>query len=172
VFYASGDDAIAAFEPAENRWRIVYRGAQAGIERGAAAIDPERNRLWRVGGGRQGILVLDLANGRPGAGALAGPDASAIRGDASAGMTWDDGLHAFVYFQDDERLYAMRPEGDSLVVERLPVEGAPPKRAGSTVHSGGSCAIWGRMQYVPALSGVCILQRYDTPAWFVRTRSG
>jgi hypothetical protein len=38
------------------------------------------------------------------------------------------------------------------------------------VHKGGGQeGIWPRMQYVPNLHGICILQAYDKPAYFVRT---
>jgi hypothetical protein len=53
-------------------------------------------------------------------------------------------------------------------VDRMALKGTAP----DAMHSAGPGlpAIWGRMQYVPTLDGVCIIQAYDRPAYFVKTR--
>jgi hypothetical protein len=96
-------------------------------------------------------------------------DAINIGGYFAAGLVFDRGLGKFLLYQDDGYLYAISRASDrTWLVDRLSLTGTPPQSG----HSAGPglVAIWGRMQYVPNLKGVCIIQGYDRPAYFVKTR--
>ena len=47
--------------------------------------------------------------------------------------------------------------------------GTPPPAYKSHVSGYPYIFIWGRMQYVPNLKGVCIIQAGNQPAYFVKT---
>jgi hypothetical protein len=172
-FYASGQYAVTRFDPSANAWSWIYNGEVAGIDRGQAAIDGARNKLLRIGDWNSTHTVpitIDLATSQMTRAVLSGPFAASILGYYQASMVWDEGLGAFLYFQDDGYLYAITYVSDAEYrVDRMPLAGVPPTPGGSGVHSGGPCAIYGRMQYVPNLKGVVIVQRYDADAYFVRT---
>jgi hypothetical protein len=77
-------------------------------------------------------------------------------------------LNKFLLFQDDGFLYTITKVSiANWAVNRLALTGVPP----TVGHSArvGYPAIWGRMQYVPNLKGVCIIQAPDKPAYFVKT---
>jgi len=77
-------------------------------------------------------------------------------------------LNKFLLFQDDVFLYTITQLSlSNWVVDRLPLSGTPPIAGHSAAL--GYPAIWGRMQYVPNLKGVCIIQAADRPAYFVKT---
>ena len=81
---------------------------------------------------------------------------------------FDSVLNKFLLFQDDGFLYTITKVSlGSWAADRLALTGSPP----AAMHSAsvGYPAIWGRMQYVPNLKGVCIIQAYDRPAYFVKT---
>ena len=85
-------------------------------------------------------------------------------------MVYDPGIDKFLLFQDDGFIYALGYVSRSeWSVDRLTLSGTPPVVRASGIHSGGPCAVWGRMQYIPNLGGVCIIQAYNKPAYFVRT---
>ncbi len=85
-------------------------------------------------------------------------------------MVYDPGIDKFLLFQDDGFIYTITyVSASEWSVDRLPLTGVAPAVGASGIHSGGSCAVWGRMQYVPNLRGVCIIQAYNKPAYFVRT---
>jgi hypothetical protein len=81
---------------------------------------------------------------------------------------FDSVLNKFLLFQDDGFLYTITKVSiANWAVDRLALSGLPP----AVMHSAGPGrpAIWGRMQYVPNLKGVCIIQAPDRPAYFVKT---
>ncbi len=93
-----------------------------------------------------------------------------ILGYYAAGFVYDSGLDKFLLFQDDGFIYTITYVSKSeWSVDRLALAGTSPVVGASSIHSGGPCAIWGRMQYVPKLRGVCIIQAYNKPAYFVKT---
>ncbi len=119
-------------------------------------------------------LVFDLTTRTRLANAkLTGPFASSVAAKALDGMglVYDPGLDKFVYFQDDGFLYTItRVSPTAYSVDRMTLAGTPPAVLGSGVHNGGGyVGVWSRMQYIPRLRGVCIIQAYDRPAYFVRT---
>jgi len=172
--YVSGAQGISKFSPASNTWSTVYVIAtRTDIDRGTAAIDPAGNgTLLRIGnyGATNIPLAIDLTTGIATVASFSGPYAAAINigGYYASGLVFDRGLGKFLLFQDDGRLYTItKITMANWNVDRLPLSGVAP----DVMHSGGTGlpAIWGRMQYVPNLKGVCIVQAYDRPAYFVRT---
>jgi hypothetical protein len=168
--YVSGARGISRWDVAQNTWTTVYQSTRTDVDRGVAAIDPGGGgTLLRIGV-LGSVLSINLANGAATTGTLVGALASSIRVGAyyAAGLVFDQGLKKFVLFQDDGHLYTIaKASATTWNVERLALSGVAPQ----TLHSsaGYMPAIWGRMQYVPNLKGICIIQAYDRPAYFVRT---
>jgi hypothetical protein len=101
---------------------------------------------------------------------FSGPYAAAVNvgGYFAAGLVFDPVLNKFLLFQDDGFIYTVtKVTTGNWAVDRLALTGVPP----AVGHSArvGYPAIWGRMQYVPNLKGVCIIQASDRPAYFVKT---
>jgi hypothetical protein len=168
--YVSGARSVSRWQASSNKWSNVVQRTRTDVDRGVAAIDPTGNgTLLRVGAFGT-VLSIDLGSGSATEGKLVGPLAGSIRIGAyyAAGIVYDPNLKKFVLFQDDGHLYTIdRATTSTWQVERMALSGAAPQ----TLHSSGGYmpAIWGRMQYVPNLKGICILQAYDRPAYFVRT---
>lgn len=177
--YSGSPEAITEYDPDADVYRTIYSVAYTGVERGWAAIDPKRNLLLRVGlwrgSDRFNIpLTLDLSGSRSIAsvGVLTGPYAK-MNWPVYPGFVFDPNLDKFVMFKDDGHLYTFAPDGpDNWYVDRLNLTPDPragvPASHGSSIH-GSDPAIWGRMQYVPELSGIAILQSANANCWFIRT---
>ena len=91
---------------------------------------------------------------------------------SGAGFVYDAGIDRFVIFIDDGFLYTISYVSDSnWQVDRMTLSGTAPTagHSNATAGGGGQVGVWGRMQYVPNLHGICIIQAYDKPAYFVRT---
>lgn len=87
-----------------------------------------------------------------------------------AGFVFCPDLQAFVLFCDDGNLYKItRTDAAHWNCAAMTLTGTPPPANSSSVSAGGGCAVWGRMQYVPALKGIVIVPGADYPAYFVRT---
>lgn len=175
--YAATQFTVQRFDPAANAWQmVVNHGGSAGVDRGVGAIDPLRNILLRIGSAKSDTVhnapvTIDLATGAWTDAAFSGPFASAIATYTySVGLVYDIVLKKFLLFQDDGFIYTITFVSKSeWSVDCLALTGISPVAGASGVHSGGPCAVWGRMQYVPNLRGVCIIQAYNKPAYFVRT---
>ena len=171
--YVSGASAVSRWSSADDRWSMVWTTERTDVDRATAAIDPSGDgTLLRIGNyGAPSIPVaIDLATGSATVGSLTGRHADAINlgGYFAAGLVFDRGLGKFLLYQDDGYLYTVsRASAANWQVDRLPLAGPAPEPRHSAAP--GLIAIWGRMQYVPNLNGVCIIQAHDRPAYFVRT---
>jgi hypothetical protein len=173
--YASSASAVSKWTPGSESWRTLWTSARTDVDRASAAIDPTGSgTLLRIGnyGASNVPVAIDLGAATAIVGSFSGPYADAVNvgGYFAAGLVFDRGLHQFLLFQDDGYLYPItRVSSTDWRVDRLHLGGTPP----DAMHSAapGLPAIWGRMQYLPNLNGVCIVQAYDRPAYFVRTRS-
>jgi hypothetical protein len=168
--YVSGARGVSRWQAGSNKWSPVVQSTRTDVDRGIAAIDPTGGgTLLRVGAFGT-VLSIDLARNVATEGKLVGTLAASIRIGAyyAAGIVFDPVLNKFVLFQDDGHLYTIsKATASTWNVERMALSGVAPQ----TLHSsfGYMPAIWGRMQYVPNLKGICIVQAYDRPAYFVRT---
>jgi hypothetical protein len=172
--YAATNFSILRFDA--NTWQIqASHGGTSGVDRGVGAIDPAHNVLLRIGSAKNDTVhnaptTINLGTGVWTDAVFSGPFASWIMGYYGAGFVYDSRLGKFLLFQDDGFIYTITYVSDSeWSVDRLALSGTPPIVRASGIHSGGPCAVWGRMQYVSNLGGVCIIQAYDQPAYFVRT---
>jgi hypothetical protein len=171
--YVSGANGISRWRAATNTWSTVWTSTRTDVDRATAAIDPSgAGTLLRIGnyGSANVPIAIDLTSGAATVGAFSGPHAAHVDvgGYYAAGLVFDLVLGKFLLFQDDGYLYTItKVSMSNWSVDRLPLTGTAP----SPMHSAapGYPAIWGRMQYVPNLKGVCIIQAYDRPAYFVRT---
>lgn len=172
--YASSATAVSKWTRARNAWSTLWESTRTDVDRASAAIDPGGSgTLLRIGdyGSHNIPVAIDLATGAATVGSFTGPYAGAVSigGYYASGLVFDRGLGKFLLFQDDGHLYAItRVSAASWSVDRMSLSGAAPEALHSA--SPGLVAIWGRMQYVPNLDGVCIIQAYDRPAYFVKTR--
>lgn len=171
--YVAGASTVSKWSSARDQWSMLWTTQRTDVDRATTAIDPAGGgTLLRIGnyGPPNTPVAIDLATGSATVGSFSGPYADAINigGYFAAGLVFDRGLGKFVLYQDDGYLYAIsRVSSRIWRVDRLPLTGRPPDSAHSAEP--GLVAIWGRMQYVPNLRGVCIIQAYDRPAYFVRT---
>jgi len=172
--YQSTASALQIFDPVANAWEAPIN-AFNGFDRGVGAIDPDRNLLLRIGSAKNDTAhnapaTIDLGSGAWTDAVFSGPFASVIMGYYAAGFVYDFGLGKFLLFQDDGFIYTVTYVSKmEWSVDRLTLAGAAPVVGASSIHSGAPCAVWGRMQYVPNLRGVCIVQAYNKPAYFVKT---
>lgn len=91
-------------------------------------------------------------------------------GGRLAGFVFCPDLQAFVLFCDDGNLYKItRTDATHWNCAAMTLTGTPPPANSSSINAGGGFAVWGRMQYVPALKGIVIVPGADYPAYFVRT---
>jgi hypothetical protein len=172
--YVSSASAVSKWTRVRNSWSTLWESTRTDVDRASAAIDPTGSgTLLRVGNyGSSNIpLAINLATGAATVGSFSGPHAGSVSigGYYAAGLVFDKGLGKFLLFQDDGHLYAItRVSAANWSVDRMVLSGKAP----DAMHSAGPglAAIWGRMQYVPNLDGVCIIQAYDRPAYFVKTR--
>jgi hypothetical protein len=172
--YVSGARGVSKWTRATNSWSTLWMSPdRTDVDRAAAAIDPSgTGTLLRIGNYRTSTvpIAIDLATGAATIGTLSGPYASSVDVGAyfAPGLVYDAGLGKFVLFQDDGYLYTItRVSAADWRVDRLAVSGKAPESMRSS--GPGRPAIWGRMQYVPKLKGVVIVQSYDRPAYFVKT---
>ena len=173
--YLSTNQKIFKFDYVTNSWQLFTTVSASALDHGAAAIDHDRNIIFRIG--QKGSAynapgTIDLATGRWTDAAFSGAYASAISVAQydGPGLVYDPGLGKFLWFQDDGFLYAITyVSPGEYSVDRMTLAGTPPTLLASGVHNGGHVGIWSRMQYVPNLKGVCIIQAYNRPAYFVRT---
>jgi hypothetical protein len=171
--YVAGASTVSKWSSARDQWSMLWTTQRTDVDRATTAIDPAGGgTLLRIGnyGPPNTPVAIDLATGSATVGSFSGPYADAINigGYFAAGLVFDRGLGKFVLYQDDGYLYAIsRVSSRIWRVDRLPLTGRPPDSAHSAEP--GLVAIWGRMQYVPNLRGVCIIQAYDRPAYFIRT---
>lgn len=171
--YVSGATGVSKWSRASNSWSTVWQTTRTDVDRATAAIDPRGSGiLLRIGsfGAPNVPVAIDLGTGAATVATLSGPYAAAVNvgGYFAAGLVFDSVLNKFLLFQDDGFLYTITKVSlGNWAVDRLPLSGSPP----AVMHSAsvGYPAIWGRMQYVPNLKGVCIIQAYDRPAYFVKT---
>jgi hypothetical protein len=171
--YVSGATGVSKWSRASNTWSTVWQTTRTDVDRATAAIDPTGSGiLLRIGnfGGPNVPVAIDLATGVATVATFSGPYAAAVKVGAyyAAGLVFDPVLGKFLLFQDDGFLYTItKVSMASWLVDRLALSGTPPAAGHSAAP--GYAAIWGRMQYVPNLKGVCILQAADRPAYFVKT---
>jgi hypothetical protein len=187
--YASTGDSIYSYSYRTNAWSLVMgRGdgihagmPSAGLGRCLAAFDSTHGRMlllvWPGTDGR--VFTADLGANTWTAATLSGPYASATTVlNKACPLIYDPGIDKFLLFVDDGYLYTLTwLSNSSYSVDRLalsqsldrPPARTPPTVGASTVAGSSQAAIWSRMQYVPNLKGVCIIQAYNKPAYFVRT---
>jgi hypothetical protein len=171
--YVSGANGVSKWSRASNTWSSVWLTTRTDVDRATAAIDPTGGGLLlRIGsfGAPNVPVAIDLATGVATVGVFSGTYASAVNvgGYYAAGLVFDPVLNKFLLFQDDGFLYTITKVSiGNWAVNRLALTGSAP----AAMHSAsvGHPAIWGRMQYVPNLKGVCIIQAADRPAYFVKT---
>jgi hypothetical protein len=171
--YVSGSTGVSKWSRASNSWSTVWQTTRTDVDRATAAIDPTGGgTLLRIGnfGGANVPVAIDLTTGAGTVATFSGPYAAAVNvgGYYAAGLVFDSVLNKFLLFQDDGFLYTITKVSiANWAVNRLALSGLPP----AVMHSAGPGrpAIWGRMQYVPNLKGVCIIQAPDRPAYFVKT---
>jgi hypothetical protein len=172
--YVATSQKIYKFDYIANSWQLLATVGSLPLDHAAAAVDHDRNIILRIG--QKGSAynapgTVDLATGRWTDAVFSGPFASGIsvKQYDGPGLVYDPGLGRFLWFQDDGFLYAITyVSAGEYSVERMTLAGTPPTVLASGVHNGG-VGIWSRMQYVPRLRGVCIIQAYNRPAYFVRT---
>src|SRR4030095_16044861 len=128
--------------------------------------------VWAAGavGPAFNAHAIDLATGALTLGALIGPAVGSIVVDGfhaiGGGFIYDPGLRAFLLFQGNGRVLKITPSGATdWFVDYLATTGAPPP-VDTTL---GSEQLAGRMQYVAALRGVCIVFQASQDAYFIRT---
>jgi len=171
--YVSGANGISRWSSSTNVWSPLWTSTRTDVDRATAAIDPTGNgTLLRIGNyaGPNVPVAIDLTTGAAPVGTFSGPYAAAVNvgGYYAAGLVFDAVLGKFVLFQDDGYLYTIaKVSMSNWSVNRLSLTGTAPEAMHSAAP--GLAAIWGRMQYVPNLKGVCIIQAYDRPAYFVKT---
>jgi len=171
--YVSGSTGVSKWSSASNNWSTLWQTTHTDVDRATAAIDPTGGgTLLRIGnfGGVNVPVAIDLATGVGTVAVFSGPYAAAVNvgGYYAAGLVFDSVLNKFLLYQDDGFLYTITKVSiANWAVNRLALTGVPP----TVGHSArvGYPAIWGRMQYVPNLKGVCIIQAPDKPAYFVKT---
>jgi hypothetical protein len=128
--------------------------------------------LTTAGGNLSAFAVKDVLG-------FADPLGSSGEVQDVAELEYDRGLDKFILFQDDQKLYTLTCTStstwtfrvDKLVDALTPstvIGSGVPKLYGS--KQGQVMAMWGRMRYVHALGGVCVIQGADQNAFFVRTR--
>jgi hypothetical protein len=174
--YQSTASALQVFDPIANAWETPIK-AFNGFARGGGAVDSKRNIILRIGSYagdriRNQPVTIDIARGTVTEAVFSGTYAGSVLPvpTYAFGMVYDPGIDKFLLFQDDGFIYALGYVSRSeWSVDRLTLSGTPPVVRASGIHSGGPCAVWGRMQYIPNLGGVCIIQAYNKPAYFVRT---
>lgn len=170
--YVGCYNEIACYAPAANSgagaWsRLVNNVTQP--ERGVMAVGGNALLFIRNFDNPFKPQFVDLSTGVLTVGSFTGVPLPAAAPWA-AGFVYDPGLAKWLSFSDDGSIYTItRTDATHCDVALLATTGTPPPPHASGVHSGGSCAIWGRMQYVPALKGVVIAQCADNPVYFLRT---
>jgi hypothetical protein len=171
--YVSGANGVSKWSRASNSWSTVWQTTRTDVDRATAAIDPSGGGiLLRIGnfGAPNVPVAIDLATGAATVATFSGPYAAAVNvgGYYAAGLVFDPVLSKFLLFQDDGFLYTITKVSiANWAVNRLALTGVPPAAMRSA--GVGYPAIWGRMQYVANLKGVCIIQAADRPAYFVKT---
>ena len=171
--YVSGATGVSKWSRTSNSWSTVWQTTRTDVDRATAAIDPRGGgTLLRIGsfGASNVPVAINLATGTATVATFSGPYAAAVSvgGYYAAGLVFDSVLNKFLLFQDDGFLYTITQLSlSNWSVDRLPLSGTPPAAGHSAAV--GYPAIWGRMQYVPNLKGVCIVQAADKPAYFVKT---
>ena len=159
-----------------NAWTKVCDAPADITHRGMAAIDPDTDTILRLGwstgavGAAFNAHAIDISTGRLTVGPLTGPAVNSIVVDSFAailgGLVYDPGLRCFLLFQGNGRMLKITRAADqSWYVDFVEIAGTPPPVDTRL----GQGALAGRMQYVAALKGVCILFDYRQNAYFVRT---
>jgi len=178
--YASTGDSIYVYSYKTNAWSLVMgrsRGIHSsmpssGLGRCLAAFDSTHERLLLLGwpGASGRVYTADLGANTWTTATLSGPYASAIvRLNKACPLIYDPGIDKYLLFLDDGFLYTLTwMSNSSYSLNRLSMSGTPPVIGASTVAGATPAAIWSRMQYVPNLEGVCIVQAYNKPAYFAR----
>ncbi len=176
--YVGTYTTVQKWNPLTNTWTKLCDVAADITHRGMAAIDPNTETIVRLGwatgavGTAFNVHAINITTGTLTVGSLAGPAVGSIVIDGFAaiggGFVYDLGLKCFLLFQGNGVMLKITPsDGNSWYVDYLATIGAPPPVDVSL----GSSQLAGRMQYVSALRGVCILFKYDQDAYFVRTSS-
>jgi len=176
--YVGTYTTVQKWNPLTNTWTKLCDVAADVTHRGMAAIDPNSGTIVRLGwatgavGTAFNVHAINITTGTLTVGSLAGPAVGSIVIDGfaaiGAGFVYDLGLKCFLLFQGNGVMLKITPsDGNSWYVDYLATTGAPPPVDVSL----GSSQLAGRMQYVSALRGVCILFKYDQDAYFVRTSS-
>lgn len=159
-----------------NGWTKVCDAIDDITHRGMAALDPGSNTILRLGwatgavGTAFNAHAINVSTGKLTVGALTGPAVSSIVVDGftaiGSGLVYDPGLRCFLLFQGNGVVLKLTPTaGPEWNVDYLTTTGTPPP-----VRPGlGQSQLAGRMQYVSALKGVCILFDYSDDAFFIRT---
>jgi hypothetical protein len=174
--YVATYTTVQKWNPLTNSWTKLCDAPADTTHRGLAAIDPNTGTILRLGwatgavGTAFNAHAINIATGMLTIGSLTGPAVSSIVTDGFAaiggGFVYDPGLRCFLLFQGNgEMLKVTAGGGTDWAVDHLATTGKPPP-----LDIGlGSAQLAGRMQYVPALKGVCILFEYNQDAYFIRT---
>ena len=177
--YVGTYTTVQKWNPLTNTWTKLCDVAADVTHRGMAAIDPNTGTIVRLGwatgavGTAFNVHAINITTGTLTIGSLAGPAVGSIVIDGFAaiggGFVYDLGLKCFLLFQGNGVMLKITPsDGTSWYVDYLATTGAPPPVDTSL---GSATQLAGRMQYVSALKGVCILFKYNQDAYFVRTSS-
>jgi len=176
--YVGTYTTVQKWNPLTNTWTKLCEVPADVTHRGMAALDPNTGTVLRLGwatgavGTAFNAHAINIATGTLTVGSLAGPAVGSVVIDGFAaiggGFVYDLGLKCFLLFQGNGVVLKITPgDGTGWYVDFLATTGAPPPVDTSL----GSQQLAGRMQYVSALSGVCILLRYNQHAYFIRTSS-
>jgi hypothetical protein len=162
------------WDPITNAWTQICTDLPNGTEYGMAAVDPDNNIILRIGLAQTAELnahKIDLNTTRatPTVCTLSGPGTASLVVEegykvAEGGLVYDRGLECFWLFQGNG-LLKITPNGpNDWRVDYPATTGIAP--AIDTTF--GSNTLAGRMQYVPALKGICIILA-NQDAYFLRT---
>jgi len=174
--YVATHATVQKWSPMTNAWTKLCDSVPDITHRGMAAVDPVAERILRLGWATGGVgtafnaHAIDLATGALTIGALKGPAVANVVTDGyhavGGGFIYDPGLSAFLLFQGNGSVLKITPSGATdWIVDSLAITGTAPPVDTSL----GSEQLAGRMQYVAALRGICIVFQASQNAYFIRT---
>ena len=173
--YVGTYSTVQKWSPLTNTWTKVCDSMTDITHRGMAALDPNTGTILRLGwatgavGTAFNAHAINFTTGTLSVGSLTGPAVGSIVVDGfhaiGSGFVYDPGLQCFLLFQGNGVMLKISPTGADWYVDYLTTTGVPPPVDTAL----GSEELAGRMQYVSALKGVCILFAYNQDAYFIRT---
>jgi hypothetical protein len=174
--YVPTSASLEEWDPLTNTWSKTCNTVGGITYYGMGAVDPYTETFLRIGpnggiGQPFNAHAVDLATKRLTVCTLSGPGVASIQTvgfpSIASGFVYDPGLRCFLLFQGNGALLKITANGPTdWYVDYLVTTGtAPPV----DISLGGHQALCGRMEYVPALKGICIIFAYNQDAYFLRT---